>query len=156
MDDKNADSDTNTRKSLKSYFKKLWAGDDSDVGPIEDTHEDENAQIGDTRYYVQPMGEIMGYDSEGDRKRIHVSRQKYAENGVYKNGNKHYMWKKSKRIFKGSIEEWEQVKENPEEHFQDIPVEWEKIIEHVDNFIDINREYLNLKEYPHSVLKINN
>ena len=137
---------------LTDWFRNILS--EPDNGPNEDIHEDENANIGDKRYYVRPMGEIFGYDKDLCSDKIYLDRQTYRKNATYGNGKKSYAWMSGKTIFRGSIEEWEQVKENPEEHFQDIPVEWNKIVKHVDNFIDIHKENINNKTYPHGVMNI--
>jgi hypothetical protein len=46
------------------------------------------------------------------------------------------------------------MKANPEKHRESIPVDWDKLVDHMDNFIKMNGEYIYRKEYPHSVLEI--
>lgn len=127
--------------------------DNSDNGPCEDQHQDENACVGDTRIYVRPSGEIWGYDKDVAKGKFRVSRQNYQENATFQNGKKSYAWREGRTIFRGSPSEWNSVKNNPENHFTDIPVIWDDIVEHVDNFLEIHSEYLDCEEYPHGVLK---
>jgi len=140
--------------NIVAKLKKLWYGDNSNKGPETDQHADENAEIGDERYIIRPYGELFGYDKEHHRKRIELYKQTYKQNATFKNGKKSYGWRHSKTIFRGTVEEWEKHKNNPEKYRETIPVDWDDIVDHMDNFIEMNGEYIYRKEYPHSVLEI--
>ncbi len=138
-------------------FKLLSALKDrteSEKGPEEDIHTDPDAKVGDTRIYVRPMGEIFGYDSDHVVDQFMVSRQRYRSNATYHNGKKHYGWMEGRTIFRGTPEDWESVKSNPKNHFEDIPIQWDEIVDHVDAFLELHGDQLNVPEYPHGVLKL--
>lgn len=140
-------------KRIKNVIYSLFVTDTSNKGPDEDLHEDENAEIGDERYIIIPYGELFGYDKEHHRKNIELAKQKYRKNGTYTNGKKSYGWLHSKTIFRGTVEDWNKMKNNPEKYRESIPVDWDKLVQHMDNFIEMNGSYIYREEYPHSVLE---
>lgn len=130
-----------------NYSKTLFKSKKDTTFPEEDIHKDNMADVGDMRYYIQPMGEIMGYDVEGDRKRISVLKQVYDETAVYTNGNKHYAWKRESAVYEGPISDWDTVKNNPEDHFGEIPENWRELVKRVDRFIDKHGNDINKEDY---------
>jgi len=138
-----------------TFIKSVFKSDDTDNGPEEDIHQDENATVGDTRYRVIPMGKIFNYDIESHHNQIYVYEERYRETATYNNGNHHYDWMNSDTIFRGSIEKWNRIKNEPEEYRKTIPVHLNEIVNQVDLFIEKNGEYITREEYPHSIIKIN-
>jgi hypothetical protein len=128
---------------LVDWLRKLWYGDEDSKGPDEDIHSDPDANIGDERYHIKPHGELFGYDNEHHVKKLELYRQKYKTSGTFHNGKKSYDWQHSKTIFQGTVEEWEEMKANPEKHRESIPVDWDKLVDHMDNFIKMNGEYIS-------------
>lgn len=104
-------------------FKELFMSDDSNGWPEKDQHEDESAEIGDERYFIMPFGELFGYEKEYHVKQIEICRQRYSQNGTYTNGKKSYGWRDTETIFRGTVEDWEEHKKNPEKYRKSIPVD---------------------------------
>lgn len=131
-----------------------FGSENEQTGPTDDIHNGPNADIGDERYYIRPDIELWGYDKDKKRDEITLLKQTYSKTGTHSNGCEYYDWCGGKQIFRGTVEEWKKVKANPEEYRESIPVDWDEIVEHMDNFIEMNGEYIYKQEYPHSVLEI--
>lgn len=135
-------------------LSRLWNGEKDD-GPDGPVHSDPEAEIGDERYRIRPGVELWGYDPDKKREKITIMKQVYSKTGTHSNGEKYYGWRsRGSDIFRGTVEEWQQVKENPENYMDCIPVDWDEIVDHMDNFIEMNGEYIYRPEYPHSILEI--
>jgi len=140
---------------MRKILSKLLSKNETDDGPDGDVHSDPDANIGDERYRIRPGVELWGYDPNKKRENITIMKQVYSKSGTHSNGAEYYDWRsKGDNIFRGTVEEWGEVKENPEEYMDCIPVDWDEIVEHMDNFIEMNGEYIYRKEYPHSILEI--
>lgn len=120
----------------------------------DDQHGDEDAEVGDMRIQVVPRGEIFGYDSDIELNAFQIHRQQYQKTATYASGAKHYNWRTRDTLFRGTPEEWREIKDNPGKVMQDIPRNWKDIVEHTDAFLEIHEEYLDSKEYPHSLMDL--
>ena len=135
---------------LKSIF---GASDESPDGPVEDQHEDENAAVGDTRIKVVPRGEVWGYDKDFARGEIVLRREKYKKSATYSTGAEHFSWRHERTLFQGTPDKWRQIKDSPEQLMDDVPWNWDQIVEHVDSFLEENGDTLDSPDYPDSTLQ---
>lgn len=139
--------------SIVGWIKSFTSEDNPDC-PDEDQHQDENAEIGDKRIQVVPLGEIFGYDVDRINGMFTIERQVYKWTATYSNGNKAYGWRSDRPLFRGTPEEWRSIKDNPEDKFEDIPANWDEIVDHTEQFLEIHEGQLDSPEYPHSTMKI--
>ena len=100
------------------------------------------------------MGEIFGYDSDVINNEFVIHRQVYRETATYGSGYKHYGWRTKDTLFKGSTSKWRDIKDNPSKIMEYIPHNWDEIVEHTDNFLEIHEDYIDDPNYPHSILKM--